>query len=66
MADVVAQHFPWCEEHDDAMAALFKAYTARKRALGVLDLDDLLLYWRALARRRGRRAHDGRVRSTTC
>src|SRR5947208_7063172 len=31
------------------MGALFKAYTARKRALGVLDLDDLLLYWRALA-----------------
>ena len=28
---------------------LFKAYTARKRSLGVLDLDDLLLYWRALA-----------------
>jgi DNA helicase-2/ATP-dependent DNA helicase PcrA len=31
------------------MAALFKAYGARKRALGVIDLDDLLLYWRALA-----------------
>ncbi len=29
---------------------LFKAYTARKRSVGVLDLDDLLLYWRALAR----------------
>ncbi len=28
--------------------SLLKAYTARKRALGVLDLDDLLLYWRAL------------------
>ena len=39
--------------------ALFKAYTARKRALGVLDLDDLLLYWRALAARRGDRAADG-------
>ena len=32
----------------EAMAGLFKAYTARKRTLGVLDLDDLLLYWRAL------------------
>ena len=31
------------------MAALFKSYTARKRVLGVIDLDDLLLYWRALA-----------------
>ncbi len=49
LSGVSAEHFPWCAEHLDAMAALFKAYTARKRALGVLDLDDLLLYWRALA-----------------
>jgi DNA helicase-2/ATP-dependent DNA helicase PcrA len=49
LSGVVAEHFPWCEQHGEAMAALFKAYTARKRALGVLDLDDLLLYWRALA-----------------
>jgi DNA helicase II / ATP-dependent DNA helicase PcrA len=50
LSGVVAEHFPWCEEHGEAMGALFKAYTARKRVLGVLDLDDLLLYWRALAR----------------
>jgi DNA helicase-2/ATP-dependent DNA helicase PcrA len=49
LADVVADAFPWCEDHLEAMAALFKAYSARKRALGVLDLDDLLIYWRALA-----------------
>jgi ATP-dependent DNA helicase UvrD/PcrA len=48
VADVVAEHFPWCEEHLEALSPLFKAYAARKRALGVLDLDDLLLYWRAL------------------
>jgi DNA helicase-2/ATP-dependent DNA helicase PcrA len=28
---------------------MFRAYAARKRELSVLDLDDLLLYWRALA-----------------
>ena len=49
LADVVAESFPWCEDHVEAMANLFKAYSARKRALGALDLDDLLLYWRALA-----------------
>jgi DNA helicase II / ATP-dependent DNA helicase PcrA len=49
LSEVVAGSFPWCEEHVEAMAMLFKAYTARKRSLGVLDLDDLLLYWRALA-----------------
>jgi DNA helicase-2/ATP-dependent DNA helicase PcrA len=45
---VVAESFPWCQDHVEALAALFKAYGARKRTLGVLDLDDLLLYWRAL------------------
>jgi len=49
LSEVVTDSFPWCEEHIDAIAALFKAYTARKRVLAVLDLDDLLLYWRALA-----------------
>jgi DNA helicase II / ATP-dependent DNA helicase PcrA len=48
LSAVVAESFPWCEEHVEAMAALFKTYGARKRTLGVLDLDDLLLYWRAL------------------
>jgi DNA helicase II / ATP-dependent DNA helicase PcrA len=49
LSEVVAESFPWCEDHVEAIAMLFKAYTARKRALGVVDLDDLLLYWRALA-----------------
>jgi len=48
--EVLAERFPWCEEQRDPIAALLKAYGARKRALGVLDLDDLLLHWRALAR----------------
>lgn len=48
LRDVLAEDFPWCEEHGDALAALFRAYTARKRALGVLDLDDLLVFWHAL------------------
>jgi DNA helicase-2/ATP-dependent DNA helicase PcrA len=49
LSEILVQAFPWCEGHRDELAALFKAYTARKRALGVLDLDDLLVYWRALA-----------------
>jgi DNA helicase II / ATP-dependent DNA helicase PcrA len=48
LSAVVAESFPWCEDHVEALAMLFKAYTARKRSLGTLDLDDLLLYWRAL------------------
>ena len=50
LPEVLAEAFPWCEEHREALAEMFRAYGARKRTMGVLDLDDLLLYWRALAR----------------
>jgi DNA helicase-2/ATP-dependent DNA helicase PcrA len=46
---VLAESFPWCEDHLDELAGLFRLYGERKRALAVLDLDDLLLYWHALA-----------------
>jgi DNA helicase-2/ATP-dependent DNA helicase PcrA len=49
LSDLAAEVFPWCEEHTEAIGALFKAYTVRKKTLGVIDLDDLLLYWRALS-----------------
>ena len=50
LSEVIAESFPWCEEHTDKLAALFRRYTERKRSLGALDLDDLLLYWHALSR----------------
>jgi DNA helicase-2/ATP-dependent DNA helicase PcrA len=46
--EIVAEGFPWCEEHLEVLGPLFQAFTARKRALGAVDLDDLLLLWRAL------------------
>jgi DNA helicase-2/ATP-dependent DNA helicase PcrA len=49
LRDVLDTRFPWCAEWADELAVLFRAYGARKKALGALDLDDLLLYWRALA-----------------
>ena len=45
---VLAEDFPWVQPHVDAIADLFRAYGARKRSHGLLDFDDLLLYWRAL------------------
>jgi DNA helicase-2/ATP-dependent DNA helicase PcrA len=48
LSEVLAEFFPWCDEHREGLADIFRAYGARKRTLGVLDLDDLLLYWRAL------------------
>jgi DNA helicase-2/ATP-dependent DNA helicase PcrA len=47
--DVLSEWFPWCAEHRESLAEIFREYAARKKALGVVDLDDLLLYWRALA-----------------
>ena len=46
---VLRQHFPWVQEHEAAIGEVFRTYTDRKRARGLLDFDDLLLYWRAAA-----------------
>jgi DNA helicase II / ATP-dependent DNA helicase PcrA len=49
LREMLAEAFPWCERHGEALGRLFVEYGARKRSLGVIDLDDLLLHWRALA-----------------
>jgi DNA helicase-2/ATP-dependent DNA helicase PcrA len=46
LADVMLETTPWCADRVDEVASLFTAYMARKRSLGLLDFDDLLLYWR--------------------
>jgi len=43
--DTLLRTFPWCCEWEEALAKLFGAYVAAKQAQGVLDYDDLLLYW---------------------
>lgn len=49
LSSVIDDHFPWCVEHLDVVKGVLREYVARKRAEGVLDFDDLLLHWRALA-----------------
>jgi DNA helicase-2/ATP-dependent DNA helicase PcrA len=49
LSEVLAERFPWCLPHLDEIGSIFRAYGERKRAGQLLDLDDLLLYWRALA-----------------
>jgi DNA helicase II / ATP-dependent DNA helicase PcrA len=46
--DVVSTDFPWSEPHVEQVLEVLKAYVARKRQRGLLDFDDLLLYWRTL------------------
>jgi DNA helicase-2/ATP-dependent DNA helicase PcrA len=47
LGEVLRRHYPWVQEHEQAIAGVFGAYAERKRAGGLLDFDDLLLYWRA-------------------
>ena len=49
LADVVERSYPWCRDDLDGIKAVFAGYVERKRARNVVDYDDLLLYWRALA-----------------
>lgn len=46
---VLRETFPWCQEWEKELGRLFTAYVDRKEASGVLDYDDLLLDWAALA-----------------
>ncbi|NNF16369.1 MAG: ATP-dependent helicase [Gammaproteobacteria bacterium] len=43
--DVTTRDFPWCQNWQDELRELFKAYTALKQSSLSLDYDDLLLYW---------------------
>ena len=45
LADVLAETFPWCRDHEDALRRLFAAYAEEKQAQRVLDFDDLLVWW---------------------
>ncbi len=49
LADVMRENTPWCAESLEEVASLFTAFVARKKSLGLLDFDDLLLYWRVAA-----------------
>jgi len=44
----LVKHFPWCLEWGDELGRLFSGYVDRKEVCGVLDYDDLLLYWHGL------------------
>jgi len=45
LEDVLRQVFPWCAAWTAELKALFGGYVEAKQRQGVLDYDDLLLYW---------------------
>jgi DNA helicase II / ATP-dependent DNA helicase PcrA len=50
LVDVIERHYPWCRGALDGIKSVFTGYIERKKERNVVDYDDLLLYWRALAR----------------
>ena len=49
LSATIENHFPWCTDDVDSIREVFTLYTGRKREHNVLDYDDLLLMWNALA-----------------
>ncbi|MEN6558571.1 MAG: ATP-dependent helicase [Thermoguttaceae bacterium] len=46
--EALDRYFPWCKEWADSLKRLFDGYVERKESAGVLDYDDLLLFWLAM------------------
>lgn len=42
---VLNRQYPWCVEYQEELKSLFSNYVIRKQQRGVMDYDDLLLYW---------------------
>ncbi|MGQ0668646.1 MAG: ATP-dependent helicase [Actinomycetota bacterium] len=49
LPDVLQRDFPWCAQEIDGIRSIFEAYAPRRREQHLLDYDDLLLHWNALA-----------------
>ncbi len=47
--EVLRAHFPWCADWAEALKEIFTGYVEAKQRQGVLDYDDLLLYWAQMA-----------------
>ncbi|MDH4047462.1 MAG: ATP-dependent helicase [Gammaproteobacteria bacterium] len=45
LTDVLNGTFPWCQDWEQELRELFRAYVERKQQSNALDYDDLLLYW---------------------
>lgn len=48
LEEVLQFDFSWCVDHQEGLKELFRAFVDRKEIQGVLDYDDLLVFWKAL------------------
>ncbi|MGB3412977.1 MAG: ATP-dependent helicase [Microthrixaceae bacterium] len=49
LSTVIDKVAPWSRDQLEPIVEICRSYVARKKVLGLLDFDDLLLYWRAAA-----------------
>ncbi|MGA7987874.1 MAG: ATP-dependent helicase [Candidatus Dormiibacterota bacterium] len=47
LSSVVSEIAPWADDFVEPISAICRGYVHRKRSAGLVDLDDLLLLWRA-------------------
>ncbi|RYZ66733.1 MAG: ATP-dependent helicase, partial [Proteobacteria bacterium] len=48
LKETLEVQFPWCLAWEAELTRLFRTYVERKQQYGLLDYDDLLLYWNIL------------------
>jgi ATP-dependent DNA helicase UvrD/PcrA len=48
LKETLEQQYPWCAQWEADLTKLYRAYVERKQRCGILDYDDLLLYWHAM------------------
>jgi len=57
LQSLLLDNYPWCVQHEVDLKRLFGAYVGEKHKQGVVDFDDLLLYWSHLMGDRELGAH---------
>lgn len=48
LQETLQTQFPWCLPWEEDLTKLFRTYVERKQRYGLLDYDDLLLYWHVM------------------
>ena len=48
LREILKKHYDWLQEYRSGLKRLFRGYRERKAQQGILDYDDLLLFWGAL------------------
>jgi DNA helicase-2/ATP-dependent DNA helicase PcrA len=59
LKETLEAQFPWCANWEQEIAKICRGYVERKQRYGILDYDDLLLYWHAMMQEPKLAAHVG-------